>query len=613
MPHYSGARVRSWFAATAIAGMLLAGAVATSPASAASTPSPTPAVSATPTASPSATPAGSPTPTASPSTSNTAAPVAPSPTPSTPPTESPAPPVARAAAATGSISGTVTLPAGLTSTTPLRVDLQQVGSSVRIPAVVSGSPAGPLTYSAANLAAGSYTVRVYSTSEDSVPLAPQWWQNAATRDAATPVVLAAGENRSGIDFVAQKLATVSGKITTPSGVARTLVTVTAVPLTAGGRNVTARPAYDGTYTLRGLTPGDYRVSFTEYGGRVATQWWNNAAVAADAATIRLASGAARTGVDAALVAPASISGTVTIPSWVDRSAGTITVDVLRAGSPDTLYARTPVVMASLTYSVGGLPPGSYKLRFGSTGLPVQTQWWKGAKGPADATAVVVGAGQNVTVNPSLAEASYAAISGTVTLPAGTSFSDGTVTAQIVSVSTGAVVREEKVQSDGTYIARLLDPGVYRVRIVAEGVRVFPKWWTKSYGEYTDITLGTNQKFTGVDVALVPFSAISGRVRLPEGVSYRDGYVVVDVYSKYNQIVASAVVTPGGTYVVDGLRADTGYYVRFSSPNLPVRAEYYDNATAPITAKRLNLAAGQTLTDITAKLGSVTTTNLARVT
>ena len=98
-----------------------------------------------------------------------------------------------------------------------------------------------------------------------------------------------------------------------------------------------------------------------------------------------------TGVDAALVAPASISGTVTIPSWVDRSAGTITVDVLRAGSPDTLYARTTVVMASLTYSVGGLPPGSYKLRFGSTGLPVQTQWWKGAKGPADATAVVVGA------------------------------------------------------------------------------------------------------------------------------------------------------------------------------------------------------------------------------
>ncbi|KZE40505.1 carboxypeptidase-like regulatory domain-containing protein [Microbacterium sp. T32] len=469
-----------------------------------------------------------------------------------------------------------------------------------------------MAYTASGLAAASYTVRVYSANESGAPLAPEWWQNAVTAADATPVTIAAGEDRSGIDFAPQKLATIRGTVTTPPGVSRTVVKVTAVPLTVGGRSVSVQAASDGSFTLPTLTPGDYQVSFTDNFGRVATQWWNNAAVAADAATIRLGSGTARTGVDAALLAPASISGTVAIPSWVDRSAGTITVDVLRVGTPDSLYARTTVSMASLTYSVGGLPPGSYKLRFGSTGLPVQTQWWKGAKGPADATAVVVAAGQKVTVNPTLGEAPYAAISGTVTLPSGTSFADGTVTAQFISASSGAVVREEKVNSDGTYIARLLDPGVYRVKIVAQGVRVFPTWWTKSYGEYTDITLAANQKFTGVDVAPVPFSAISGRVRLPEGVSYRDGYVVVDVYSKYNQIVATAIVTPGGTYVVDGLRADTGYYLRFSSPNLPVRAEYYDNATSTITAKRLNLGVGQTLTDITAKLGALTTTNLARV-
>jgi hypothetical protein len=505
----------------------------------------------------------------------------------------------------------VTVPAGVASSA-VRVELRAVGSSERILAVLTGPVGGVLTYTASGLVAASYTVRVYSANESGAPLAPEWWQNAVTAAGATPVTIAAGEDRSGIDFAPKKLATISGTVTTPSGVSRTVVKITAVPLTVGGRDVSVQAAADGSYSLRGLTAGDYRVSFTDTLGRVATQWWNNVAVAAESTTISLTSGAARTGVDAALVAPASISGTVTIPSWVDRSSGSLTVDVLRVGSPDSLYARTTVSMASLTYSVGGLAPGSYKVRFGATGLPVQTQWWKNAKGPTDATAVVVGVGQKVTVNPTLAEGPYSAISGKVTLPTGTSFSDGTVTAQIVSVSSGAVVREEKVNADGTYIARLLDPGVYRVKIVASGLRVFPKWWTKSYGEYTDITLGVNQKYPGVDVTLVAFSAISGRVRLPEGVSYRDGYVVVDVYSKYNQVVASTIVTPGGTYVVDGLRADTGYYVRFSSPNLPVRAEYYDNATSVITAKKLDLGVGQTLTDITAKLGSLTTTNLARV-
>lgn len=495
-----------------------------------------------------------------------------------------------------------------------------MGSSTTIRRELQGPSTGPLTYIVRDLPAASYTVKVSSRAETRTPLVPVWWPDSRTAAGATPVTLAAGEARTGIDFATYRYSRISGKVTVPAGSSFpvTAVTVSVLPTTAGGKTVKVQPAGDGTYTADFLPEGSYKVRFnagqtsSPYGALVP-QYWSGAVFSSDATVITLGRSVQKTAVNAAMQAPASISGTVAIPSWVDRLSGSIRVEVYRVGSPDRAYTDTTVNMNDLTYSVSSLPPGSYKLRFVPTGLPVASQWWNGKGSLAEATPIVVSGGQNIGgINPTLAEGPYSAISGKVTLPAGMSFADGTVRAQIFSVSSGEVVREENVSSDGTYNARLLDPGVYRVKFVADGLRVFPKWWLKtSFGDYTDITLGTNHKYPGVDVTLVPFSAISGRVRLPEGVSYRDGQVIVDVYSESNRIVASTVVSPGGTYVVDGLRAGTGYVVRFSSPNLPVQSEFYDNATAYRTATKLSLSVGQTLTDITAKLGSVAMRGLVR--
>lgn len=616
MPHHPRTRVRSWLAVTVVATTLLSGVLVGSPATAATTPTPTPtatpssAASPTPVASPSSTPTSTPSPTSTPTPSPAASDAAaPAQTPSTPPTETPTPSAARVAAATGSISGQVTVPAGITSAQDLLIEVQQVGSSTIIRRELQGPSTGPLTYIARDLPAGEYTVKVSSRAESRTPLVPLWWPDSRTAAGATPVTLAAGEVRTGIDFATYRYSRISGTVTVPPGSSFPVsaVTVEALPTTSAGRTVKVKPANDGTYTLDFLPEASYKVRFNagqtlSPSSSLVPQYWSGAVFSSDATVITLGRSVQKTGVNAAMQAPASISGTVAIPTWVDRSSGSIRVDVYRAGSTDRLYTDATVNMTNLTYSVGSLPPGSYKLRFVPNGLLVASQWWKGKSSLAEATPIVLSSGQTLTgIDPTLAEGPYSGISGKVTLPAGTSFADGEVRAQFLSADTGSVVREVTVNSDGTYNARPLDPGRYRVKFVAEGVRVFSAVWARSTGSSeTVINLGANQKYPGVDITLVGFASITGRVRLPDGVSYRDGQVIVDVYATYyNNVVATAVVSPGGTYVIDGLRAGT-YYVKFSSPNLPVKTEWWDTRPDFYTATPVKLAAGGTA-DITLKL------------
>ena len=124
------------------------------------------------------------------------------------------------------------------------------------------------------------------------------------------------------------------------------------------------------------------------------QWYQNSPTAAGATLVQVTAGRTRTGIGATLTADGEISGTVTGPAQAGLAGVCVTVRLSAASA-------VPVVAVSTStgsYSVSGLTPGSYTVKFaagcGATG--VATQWWQDASSQSAATPVTVAAETTTT-------------------------------------------------------------------------------------------------------------------------------------------------------------------------------------------------------------------------
>jgi hypothetical protein len=116
-----------------------------------------------------------------------------------------------------------------------------------------------------------------SASSTHVNYAPVFHPGATDISAATTIALGLSEERTGVDVTIQLVptATVSGKITSPSGALPPLLRVMLVPgpqtellAGAGLRGASTQPRPDGTYVFAGVAPGTYTVKAgTSLGGR----------------------------------------------------------------------------------------------------------------------------------------------------------------------------------------------------------------------------------------------------------------------------------------------------------------------------------------------------------
>lgn len=172
---------------------------------------------------------------------------------------------------------------------------------------------------------------------------------------------------------------------------------------------------DGTYCLQ--TPSDValavpdgvfaKVSFRDPAGVYARQVYDGQVDFDAGADFELVAGTVTSGIDATLTVGGSIAGKVT-DAVTGAPLPLVSVEVFRLVPLAGVYEpmnldRLPVLTAADgTYRWGGLPPGTYKVKF--AGEPVQ--WGPEFYGgihvtdgnviPAEATAVVVGEGEDVT-------------------------------------------------------------------------------------------------------------------------------------------------------------------------------------------------------------------------
>ncbi len=223
------------------------------------------------------------------------------------------------------------------------------------------------TWQAGGLAAGTYFAwagdyRYRRLLYDGLPCHP-----SCDPTTGTPIVLALAEQRGGVDFALEPMASLAGRITaTDTGLP--LFTGVEV-LTPDGTVVASSVAnFDGDFWVFGLEPGSYLLK-AKGGLGYRPELWDDVPCDASscdlgaATVLTVAAGADVTGFDFVLEPYPSVSGIVTVaPSGLPLSGATVRVQRLDGG-----WGGTATTISDGTFSTGGINPGAYVVKASKTG------------------------------------------------------------------------------------------------------------------------------------------------------------------------------------------------------------------------------------------------------
>ncbi len=303
-------------------------------------------------------------------------------------------------------------------------DIDGVLASIPAPPSISGFVTGPEgqplegisvqawgnshTASTLSDAQGAYTLSDLGTDSYSVyfvdPAArysPQYWSDTPSYDDHEPIPIAEGDHVTDIDAHMVRTS-ISGVVTDVSGQGVAGIQVDAYGQTFGSSAVTDE---NGEYTVTGLLPDDYSVSFSDPAHVYSTEFWDNQPNYFAADRFHLAYGEQRAGVDAEL-SVGSISGTVTSDDDGEPLAG-ITVSAV-----GTYYSGFASTGTDGTYEIRGLGADSYQVFFQDDGGGVYSpEVWDDQPNPETSDRVTLGlAGTASAID---AELSITTISGVV--------------------------------------------------------------------------------------------------------------------------------------------------------------------------------------------------------
>lgn len=405
---------------------------------------------------------------------------------------------------------------------------------------------------------GAYTLRwlppgSYKLTFSGPSLVREYYNNTLDWSAATPVSVGAGSQVTGINAGLAKGAVISGKVTSQASAAALANVDVYVdgPLDGNGFSTgyypfewpTATTAADGTYSVTDAPAGSYRLRFDAPAG-YASEYYNDKPSSSTADLVVVAAGGTAAGKNAALAAGATISGRVT------RAAGGAAVS---AGNVQATSSTGEYFAAQLlgdgSYTLDGLPAGSYKLQFDSFDCCLISEYYNDKLDEAAADPVTVAAGQNRTgVNAALA------LGGSIT---GTLVSDVENVGCVKAWPTGTAESNTGycTNSGDTYEVPALPAGQYTVMAYAiggGGSFIVKKYYNNVNVEEsaTPVPVANGQQTTGINFTLAPPVTLSGVVRdasnLPvKGVSVQvPGYpaATTDAAGAYSMAVPTGAST-----------------------------------------------------------------------
>lgn len=435
------------------------------------------------------------------------------------------------------------------------------------------------TFSVGGLTTGDYKVRVLDEGNrddcdggDQFYDGPDGVLSTVAGDAVTVSVTAGDDLDLANPLTYQRAGRIAGTVTLPPGRTYTDRTVYAIDLATHKLAARARVTSDGTYELRGLAGGTYRVTFNRVSGQAvnAAQFFDGKAEHlghASADEVDVVFGQVTDQVDATLATGGSITGRL-----VSSTGASMRYCYIQAYTEDNaLVTRGDFTDGAGYFSIGGLTTGDYKIRVPRNGrCRAGVQFYVGGDGqlvttPGTAVDVSVTLGAETALPTDLVYSKGGSISGTVDLPEGADrFVDGRL--RIVDADTGDVVRRLNVlRFDGDYKIGGLPAGSYRVVFNRVSGMAFAaaqfydgKAEPLGSGAADVIELDANESVTGIDATLVEGGSISGTLVDAEGDPLQ---CEVQAFTPQNKLVTrTAYPETDGSFTIGGLSTGS-YFVR----------------------------------------------------
>ena len=448
------------------------------------------------------------------------------------------------------------------------------------------------------------------------------YENAASYESGTAIVVAGGETVTGINAELAVAGKIAGTVTGPDGE----TPLEGIEVMVSGWNAagsywttvsSGRSDATGRYVVGRLPGGTYRVTFSDgQNGNYLPEVYDNAGNMESGTDVVVAAGETVTGVDASLAAAGKIAGTVTGSDGETPLEGVV---VSAYGWEDAGEYWQPKFSGYTgsdgNYVVGGLTSGTYRVAYQDGNGNYIAEAYSNASRVDVGMDVVVAEGETVAgVDASLAAAGK--IAGTVTGPDGETPLEGIEISVYVWeewnegeewMGCWTSIGSERSNTGGGYVIGGLLGGTYRVefRDAQNGNYV-----TEVYDDAADVGFGTDvvvaagETVAGVDASLAAAGKITGTVTGPDGETPLEG-IDVSAYcwndaGEYWQPVFSAFTDENGNYIIRGLLAGT-YRVEFIDVHDTYAPETYSNVVAVELGQDIVVAEGETAEGIDASL------------
>ncbi|MCB0865956.1 MAG: carboxypeptidase regulatory-like domain-containing protein [Solirubrobacterales bacterium] len=445
----------------------------------------------------------------------------------------------------------------------------------------------------------SYRVR-FDGCTSGGPYAMEFWQNAADVDAATTIVLAPGQARTGVDATLEPSSSIAGTLTRPGGDAVGNACVSIYDPEHPEREVastTTDPA--GHYGVTNLSAASYKVLFDpgcNISSDLLSEYYNDKSSFATADLVTLVAGQSLGNVNAELGDGASISGTV---SDIDHNP--IDGICVSAKSTEGDFEAGAQTGSNGNYSIGGLPPGSYVVRFNDCmGGNFAGEYYDDSPDAAGADPVTLVREQDVTgIDAELS--SNGSITGTVTGPADEQLEGICVVAFDAADNE---VSSALTDNSGAYAITGLSPGAYRLHFVdcTSGAYVDEYFDDRATLEDADaVSVQAGQESSGTDAQLASAGAITGTVTGPGGAPAPD--VCVSALSAEGNELQMGSTDENGDYLITHLTPGSFKVIFRDCGNGDLAAEFYDDKPTFATADLVQVQQGLQTEGIDAQLAA----------